>query len=314
MPGPLGSATNSPVIDAGTLQLVQSRPPGALAHPTAVSRDFLWLGDFDRVKVAAGFSTHLKNVAHFDARSVPDLLTLIGFLESDVDVIDLRCMAYMLATAYWETSHVESVAVTSKDKKGRTMTRQKKHWANMKPVEETGHGAGRQYHLPVKVKLLDSGDVLVTEQDGDQFTVQPNGKFSKKVKGAAMGSSASAAATQAYLENDGSEHAYFGRGYVQLTWWSNYAMAGANMDRGLEFLLDPDQVMDPENAYAIMSFSMRTGKGFANGHKLSSYFAGAHTNYIGARAMVNGSDCNVQIARIAQLFETVLYEGRQGTI
>lgn len=94
MPGPLGSATNSPVIDAGTLQLVQSRPPGALAHPTAVSRDFLWLGDFDRVKVVAGFSPHLKNVAHFDARSVPDLLTLIGFLESDADVTDLRCMAY----------------------------------------------------------------------------------------------------------------------------------------------------------------------------------------------------------------------------
>lgn len=81
-------------------------------------------------------------------RSLPDLLTVVAFLVSDAHVSDLRYMAYMLATAYWETSHVESVAVTGKDKKGRTVTRHKKHWSNMKPVEETGHGAGRPYHLP----------------------------------------------------------------------------------------------------------------------------------------------------------------------
>ena len=217
----------------------------------------------------------------------------------------------MLATAYWETSHIEFGDITSKNRKGKLVTRTQGHWVNMKPAEETGHGAGRDYFLPVKVKLLDSGDALITEQDGDQFLVHANGKISPTTKKAKLGSQADGVARKVYQENDGTELTYFGRGYVQLTWWSNYAQAGIDLGKGLEFLLNPNNVMDPGTAYDIMSISMRMGNGFANKHKFSDYFFGSCCDYLAARSMVNPGDCSAKIAEIARLFETVLYDARE---
>lgn len=47
----------------------------------------------------------------------------------------------------------------------------------MAPVDEVGHGNGRRYHEPVKIKLLPDGTARVTEHDGDQFLVKRNGTF-----------------------------------------------------------------------------------------------------------------------------------------
>jgi hypothetical protein len=56
-----------------------------------------------------------------------------------------------------------------------------------------------------------------------------------------------------------------------------------------------------------MAHGMTTGKGFANGHKLSQYLGSASTNYIGARRMVNGQDKAAEIANVAKIFESIIF-------
>lgn len=109
----------------------------------------------------------------------------------------------------------------------------------------------------------------------------------------------------------GDEFAYYGRGYVQLTWWANYASTGATIGRGLDLLFDPESVKIPDIAYKIMSTCMRTGQGFANGRRFATYFYGKTKYYTSARAMVNGTDHNTEIAALAELFEEMLMEAKQ---
>ena len=308
--GDLGDST-LPFMTGGFLPGLSLCGLPVTATPTrAGQRSYLWSGCFDHACVETGFTDKFSRTPHYDVLSIPNLLTLLGFLEDDDDIVDLRWMAYMLATAYWETSHIEKRDTTVKDKKGKLVTRKVSHWINMKPTDEMGHGAGRNYYLPVKVQMQANGDALVTEQDGDQFTVKPNGTNSPASKGMTMGSDPTAKATKAYTGATGSELAYYGRGYVQLTWWANYAKAGAALNLGLNLLKDPDKVMEPETAYALMSHGMRTGQGFANGHKLADYFSGARRDYVGARHMVNGHDHAAEIAALAEKFEDLLYDCR----
>ena len=125
-----------------------------------------------------------------------------------------------------------------------------------------------------------------------------------------MGSPSGAVASKTYEQADGVENAYFGRGYVQLTWWSNYLRAGLALNLGLKLLLDPDLVEDPDVAYQIMSYGMRTGKIFANGYSFSDFFAGGSRDYKGARKMVNGSDHDSDIAALAMAIEAILLDAR----
>jgi hypothetical protein len=121
-----------------------------------------------------------------------------------------------------------------------------------------------------------------------------------------MGSPDGGASANAYLIDPGTPLTYFGRGYVQLTWWVHYASAGVAIGRGLDLLLHPELVEQPATAYALMSHGMRTGDGFANGHKFVQYFSGNTTNYKGARAMVNGVNHDAEIADYARMFERCL--------
>jgi hypothetical protein len=75
-------------------------------------------------------------------------------------------------------------------------------------------------------------------------------------------------------------------------------------------LFDPDLALDPTIAYEVMVHGMLTGDGFANGRRISKYIFGATKNYVGARAMVNGSDRAAAIAAYAERFETVLMQAR----
>ena len=284
--------------------------PVAPVPARAAQRNYLWDGEFVHSQVETGFTAKFSRTAHYDALSIPNLITMLGFLEDDTDIVDLRWMAYMLATAYWETSHIEKQDVTTTNKKGKVITRKVSHWINMKPTDEMGHGAGRDYFLPVKVQMQPNGEALVTEQDGDQFTVKANGSNTPASRGMTMGSDAAEKSTRAYKDAAGTELAYFGRGYVQLTWWANYAKAGANLNMGLDLLKDPEKVIEPATAYALMSHGMRTGQGFANGHKLADYLCGTTRDYVGARHMVNGRDHAAEIAVLAEKFEDLLYECR----
>jgi hypothetical protein len=75
-------------------------------------------------------------------------------------------------------------------------------------------------------------------------------------------------------------------------------------------LLDPELVKEPKTAYALMSHGMRTGFGFANGHKFAEFFSGKNRDYTHARKMVNGMDHAEDIAKLAEAFEEILLKSR----
>ncbi len=104
--------------------------------------------------------------------------------------------------------------------------------------------------------------------------------------------------------------AYFGRGYVQITWWENYAKASQYLGRGFDLLFDPEIVKEPLVAYRIMSEGMRMAAIFSK-TRFENYFSGSNRDYIGARAMVNGTDHAVDIAKIAESFEAILLDARK---
>lgn len=93
---------------------------------------------------------------------------------------DRRWLAYMLATAKWETAHT------------------------MKPIEEIGKGRGRPYGVPTI--------------DGRVF---------------------------------------YGRGYVQLTWATNYAKMAALT--GADLVGHPELALDPAIAAAVLLEGMKGG-------------------------------------------------------
>lgn len=281
--------------------------------------DYRYFGTFDHRIFAEQFRRAFSG-RKMAAGVEGSLLALLTLIERDPKIWDLRWMAYMLATVLKETTTLTSSEVRVLDKKGKPVldkdghprVRKVRHWVTtMAPVPEVGHGAGRRYHEPVKVARLPDGSARVTEQDGDQWTVKANGVLKPARKGVKLGTTDGGAAVKAYDDDAGTPHAYFGRGYVQLTWWSNYASTGVAIGHGLDLLFDPDLVYQPGIAYAIMSHGMLTGDGFANGRKFSDYFAGSRTDYVGARAMVNGTDCNEEIAGMARSFEKALTAARR---
>jgi len=304
--------------------------PVAPGANTSGQRKYAYIGGYDFATMSDILTNHLpaalKADHRWDARSLPHLQILMGLIEADTDVTDLRWAAYMLATTYWETNHTEPVQVPKKDKKGAVMTdklgnvitRTIKANTTMKPITELGGGAGRRYHRPVKYLALPGGKAQITEYDGDQFTIDTSGTWkavgnlqNKKLK-AAVGTAADAAATKAYTDAGGDERLFIGRGYVQLTWWQNYASAGVILGKGMPFFLDdPEQALEATYAYKLMSVCMRTGVGFANGHKFSDYFSGNDRKYTQARAMVNGTDHADDIKRIAEAFEDILWDSRK---
>lgn len=131
------------------------------------------------------------------------------------------------------------------------------------------------------------------------------------------------------LGNDTPEEGatYAGRGHVQLTGEYNYETAEKDLRRdfpevvsdfeartGRKFDLtvgddpndatDPDNAMDAEIAYFIMSNGMRLGR-FTR-KKLSDYISGSYCNYVAARRIINGTDKAEAIANYAQKFEAIL--------
>ena len=289
------------------------------APPKRTAADYRYYGTFNHKTFLEAFNRAFAKRG-MGANAQNDVLTLLSLMEQDVDIYDIRWMAYMLATVLKETTHPETAEVRVLDKKGQPVldkngqpkTREVRNWVvTMKPVAEVGFGKGRNYHEPVKVFKLEDGTARITEQDGDQFAITASGSFKAINKGAVMGTTDGGKAVKAYDDDPGTPLAYYGRGYVQLTWWSNYAKAGHAIGRGLELLFDPDLVHEPGTAYAIMSHGMRTGFGFANGRKFADYFGGDKANYYGARAMVNGHDSAQEIATMAKAFEDALLESRR---
>lgn len=96
-------------------------------------------------------------------------------------------------------------------------------------------------------------------------------------------------------------HAYYGRGYVQLTWDYNYKKQAAKL--GIDFYKHPDLVMEPENAYRILVEGMKDGD--FTGKGLDRYINDSNTDYYTARKIVNGLDKAGTIAGYARKFQKI---------
>jgi hypothetical protein len=279
--------------------------------------DFSFTGTYSLSLFNVRFIERFSKIPRYSAKAIPALSTLLDLINHDPNIKDVRWAAYLLATVMWETTLPFVVEEPAKNKKGPiikkgkpVMVNNRKWLMTMSPVREVGLGKGRRYHEPVKVAVLDTGGVRITEQDGDQFSVSPAGAITRLTKGAVMGTTDGGPASKVYNDDPGEENAYYGRGYVQLTWWSNYVSAGIALGRGLDLVRDPELVLVPATAYALMSHGMRTGFGFANGRKFTDFFGGQKRDYLHARRMVNDMDSASDIVKLAEAFEAVLLDSR----
>jgi len=96
---------------------------------------------------------------------------------------------------------------------------------------------------------------------------------------------------------------YYGRGYVQLTWESNYSKLGKLLK--LPLVLKPDLALQVEVAANILVMGMKKGLFSPKAGPLSKYL-GEATDWLNARRTVNGVDKRVTIANIAKKFNDAL--------
>lgn len=93
---------------------------------------------------------------------------------------------------------------------------------------------------------------------------------------------------------------YFGRGDVQLTWYRNYALATTKLrahgviDGSVDLAKTPDLAMRPDIAAGVLVFGML--EGWFSGRKLGDYFRGTRSDWVDARAIINGKDRAALIA------------------
>lgn len=109
-----------------------------------------------------------------------------------------------------------------------------------------------------------------------------------------------------YWRADKDGKAWFGRGYVQLTHRDNYQRLGARI--GVDLVADPSAALSPFIAAKIILVGMV--EGLFTGKKLADYLPG---DYVGARHIVNGSDCAAAIAGYARFFEAALAKAEATT-
>lgn len=79
---------------------------------------------------------------------------------------------------------------------------------------------------------------------------------------------------------------FYGRGFVQLTWYENYARASVEL--GKDFLHNATAVMELKNASNIMFLGMT--EGWFTTRKLSMYFNATTEDWFNARKIINGLD------------------------
>lgn len=101
---------------------------------------------------------------------------------------------------------------------------------------------------------------------------------------------------------------YKGRGYVQITGRANYARLGNALGLGNSFVDEPVRVLEPINAYRIMSLGMRDG--LFTRRKLGGCINDSSCDYVAARKIINGQNKADEIASYAQQFETALTAAR----
>lgn len=108
------------------------------------------------------------------------------------------------------------------------------------------------------------------------------------------------AGTYEPIDEYGGQHTryspYWGRGYVQLTWKSNYQKY-AHLT-GKDLVNHPELAKDPATAAFILAHGFKHGT--FTGRKLNDYIQGDRCDYINARRCINGTDRAELIASIAK--------------
>lgn len=109
---------------------------------------------------------------------------------------------------------------------------------------------------------------------------------------------------------------WYGRGYVQLTWDTNYKRADDELGLGGALMKKLDLAMDPNVAARIMRRGMQ--EGWFAGDRSGRHNFKRHLPHSGpadieqfksARRIINGIDKNVLVARYALQFQTALEQG-----
>lgn len=97
-------------------------------------------------------------------------------------------------------------------------------------------------------------------------------------------------------------HAYYGRGFVQLTWKENYKKAGDKL--GIDLVHYPERALDLKIATDILFTGMI--EGWFTGRKLSHYFNDHLIDYRQARKIINALDKADVIAKYAFYFREAI--------
>lgn len=104
---------------------------------------------------------------------------------------------------------------------------------------------------------------------------------------------------------------WYGRGYVQLTWESNYRKADSELDLRGSLVGNADRAMEPEIAAKIMRKGMDEGwfTGVSLSAVLPSSGVATREQYMNARTIINGRDKADLVEDYAQAFERALRDG-----
>ena len=97
---------------------------------------------------------------------------------------------------------------------------------------------------------------------------------------------------------------YVGRGYVQITWETNYKKASIKL--GVDFIKNPNLLMEPKYAAPILLDGMI--EGWFTGKKLSDYITLQTSDFVNARRIINGVDKKDLIAGYAKEYDSLLLE------
>ena len=100
---------------------------------------------------------------------------------------------------------------------------------------------------------------------------------------------------------------FYGRGYVQLTWFENYELMGRLLS--VDLLNNPDLALTNETATKIMFEGMTKGSssfGDFTGRCLEMYFNSKTEDPINARRIINGQDRARKIAAHYYKFKVCL--------
>lgn len=152
---------------------------------------------------------------------------------------DWRRLCYMLGTAYHETA------------------------GTMQPIEEFGHGTGRDYGKKLKMGSGPGNRIPYTKPD----------------------------------------KLYYGRGHTQNTWYENYlalTKAAKAQARNWDFMNQPELLLQMEPSIWATFYAMKVG--LYTGKRLDQFFNRETEDWIGARKIINGSDRAATVASYAMHF------------